>query len=114
MYLYTAPDESENCNTSPCTKILEASPPKPLHSMNLYPLVPEKVKSVTEDVITYPVLSSSISALNLLALPEPNSENTDLIFFGEYVYTVFLNKTGVTTAWLDGVVPVNSTTGGKE
>ena len=65
---------SENCTISPCCSTFVLSPPKPLHSINLLPFTPLNVKFVTEITSEYFSLLISISDVNTLLLPEPNSE----------------------------------------
>ena len=89
---------SVNCIKSPCCKNLEVSPPNPLHSINFLPSSPLNVKSVTDLTSAYFSLLTSISAVYLLALPEPNSQKNDLTFCGVYVTTESLARIGITTA----------------
>ena len=56
------------------------------------------MKSVTALVSEYFSLLTSISAVYLFTLPEPNSQKNDLTFCGVYVTTESLARTGITTA----------------
>ena len=74
--------ESVNWIKSPCCSTRVLSPPNPLHSINFLPKLPLNVKSVTALTSAYFSLLTSISAVYLLALPEPNSQKNDLTFCG--------------------------------
>ena len=98
--------ESENCTRSPCCSTDVLAPPNPLHSINFLPFSPLKVKLVTEVSSEYLSLLTSISAVYLLLLPEPNSQKKDFTFCGLKVVTAFLTSTGVITAPLVIAAPV--------
>ena len=65
-------ESSVNWIRSPCWTKVVASPPNPVHSIYFLPLPPLKVKSVTETISAYFSLLISMSAVNVLALPDPN------------------------------------------
>ena len=68
------PVSSVNWIKSPCITNVVASPPNPVHSIYFLPLVPLKVKSVTETTSEYFSLLISMSAVNVFELPDPNWE----------------------------------------